>query len=74
VEARGREPRGETLEGDKARRGSTFGHRVTPARAYGPTGCNNPWSRGVKSSDDTRNGMKGSARREAWRLPAGEHL
>ena len=74
VEARGREPRGETLEGDNAKRGSTGGHRVTLAHADGPTGCINPWSRGTASSDDVGDGMKGSARRETWRLPAGEHL
>jgi hypothetical protein len=32
VEARGRGPKGESLEGVKARRGSADGHRVTAAR------------------------------------------
>jgi hypothetical protein len=32
VEARGQGPEGEILEGTKAKRGTTRGHRVTPAR------------------------------------------
>jgi hypothetical protein len=31
VEARGRDPKGEPLEGEKAKRGSTGGPRLTPA-------------------------------------------
>jgi hypothetical protein len=39
VEARGRGPEGETLEGQKAMRGTTCGHRVTPPAANGPSEC-----------------------------------
>jgi hypothetical protein len=75
VEARGRDPRGETLEGGE-------GYERLGVWIPGNTGpCVR--IRWVHQSlepqravlwDDTRNGMRGSARREAWRLPAGELL
>jgi hypothetical protein len=75
VEARSRGPKGETLEGGKARRGSTDGSRVTPAHRERIFRMHKslelwrgaPWRRRAEQQE-------GQARREAWRLPGGETL
>jgi hypothetical protein len=74
VEARGRGPRGETLEGGNARRGSAVGSRVTPAQHVRTFRVHQSLELrlGVFARREKRH--EGQARREAWRLPEGETL
>ena len=75
MEARSRGPKGETLEGGKAKRGSTDGSRVTPAYRERTFRMHKslellpgaPWRRRAEQQE-------GKARREAWRLPGGGTL
>jgi hypothetical protein len=75
VEARGRGPKGETLGGAKARRGSARGYRVTPARGERTFRMHESLEpRRALSGASRSNGKRGRARREAWRLPGGGNL
>jgi hypothetical protein len=82
VEARGPDPRGQSLGGEKVKRGSTANNRVTPAWWNGLSGCAPPRSRSavehgrtsVRPGKTTRNGMEDSLRREAQPHPERETL
>jgi hypothetical protein len=67
VEARGRDPRGEIPGGENVKRGSTGGHRVTPARRERTLRLHQSLEPPTDLREG-RNGRRGSARREAWWL------
>jgi hypothetical protein len=74
VEARGRGPKGEFLEGVKARRGSAGGHRVTAARRVRISRMLESLELRLGVFMASGEQQEGQARREAWRLPGGENL